>query len=264
VRNSAYRSQVRNTKSLLSWKITRSVVLLSSSRATLGQRKSLINSITQISKHQFSGKTTQTHYNGKKNSTHQGGGLTPRMVWAAGLFPGSFPDVRLRRTRMPVERTSPSTRLGERLERPADVPLGDGDSDRDVARLRSDWLSSRSYDDSVGTTPLPADGPGSRPRLGGPIVRHSSCCLRRRPRRQPTYLGSRSRPAGRRSTLRSPGNSEQEPQFQADSGGSTHDAKLHFAKQSHLVSALSLIPHTVEPYLNSPNTCGGYTHTHCS
>jgi len=58
----------------------------------LGQRKSLINSITPISKHQLSGKTTQTHYTGKQNSTHQGC-LTPRMVWAVGLFPGSFPDV---------------------------------------------------------------------------------------------------------------------------------------------------------------------------
>jgi len=77
VRNSAYRSQVRNTKSLLSWKITRSVVLLSSSRATLGQRKSLINSITQISKHQFSGKPTQTHYNGKKNQHTKEAALRP-------------------------------------------------------------------------------------------------------------------------------------------------------------------------------------------
>jgi len=46
-------------------------------------------------------------------------------------------------------------------ERPADVPLGDGDSDRDVAQPRSDWLSSRCTDDSVDTTPLQADGPGS-------------------------------------------------------------------------------------------------------
>jgi len=44
-------------------------------------------------------------------------------------------------------------------ERPADVPLGD--SDRDVAQPCSGWLSSRSTDDSVDTTPLQADGPGS-------------------------------------------------------------------------------------------------------
>ena len=54
-----------------------------------------------------------------------------------------------------------------------------------------------------------------------------ACCLRRQPRRQPTYPGSRSRPASRRNTLRSPGNSTLEPQFPAASGGSTHDAKLH-------------------------------------
>jgi len=45
---------------------------------------------------------------------------------------------------MPVRRTSPSTRHGEMTERPADVPLGDGESDRDVAQPRSGWLSSRS------------------------------------------------------------------------------------------------------------------------
>jgi len=66
------------------------------------------------------------------------------MDWAAGLFPGFFPDVAVRRTRIPVRRTSPSTRHGETTERPADVPLGDGDSDRDVAPSRSGWLSSRS------------------------------------------------------------------------------------------------------------------------
>jgi len=91
VRNSAYRSQVRNTKSLLSWKITRSVVSLSSFRATLGQRKSLINSISQISKHQFSGKTTQTHYNGKKLNTPRRRPYAPNGLGGgslSGLLPG--------------------------------------------------------------------------------------------------------------------------------------------------------------------------------
>jgi len=66
-------------------------------------------------------------------------------------------------------------------------------------------------------TSMPADGPGSRPRPSEPmhlpcdLRRHSGCCLRRRPPRQPTYPGSRSRPAGRRSTLRSPGNSVDDP-----------------------------------------------------
>jgi len=45
---------------------------------------------------------------------------------------------------MPVRRTSPSTLHGEMTERRADVPLGDGDSDRSVAQPRSSWLSSRS------------------------------------------------------------------------------------------------------------------------
>jgi len=56
-------------------------------------------------------------------------------------------------------------------ERPADVPLSDGDSDRDVARPRSSWLSSRSTDDSVDTTPLQADSPGSGSSRG-PIGSH--------------------------------------------------------------------------------------------
>jgi len=168
------------------------------------------------------------------------------MDWAAGLFPGFFPDVAVRRTQMPVRRTFPSTQHGEMTERPADVPLGDSDRDRDVAQPCSGWLSSRSTDDSVDTTPLQADGPGSG-LSRGPIGIHSCCCLRRQPRRQPTYPGSRSRPASRRNTLHSPGNSTLEPQFPAASGGSTHDAKLHFASHSLAESALSHSAHTVEP-----------------
>jgi len=106
-----------------------------------------------------------------------------------GSLPGFFPVVANRRTRMPVRRTSPSTRHGETTERPADVPSGDGDSDRDVAQPRSGWLSSRSTDDSVDTTSLQADGPGSGSSRG-PYGTHSCCCLQRRPRRQPTYPGS--------------------------------------------------------------------------
>ena len=45
-------------------------------------------------------------------------------------------------------------------------------------------------DDSVDTTPLQADGPGSGSSRG-PIDTHSCCCLRRRPRCQPTYPDSR-------------------------------------------------------------------------
>jgi len=91
-------------------------------------------------------------------------------------------------------------------ERLADVPPGDGDSDRDVAQPRSGRLSSRSTDDSVVTSPTQADGPGPGSSRG-PNGTHSCCCLRRRPCRQPTYPGSRSRPASQRSTMRPPGNS---------------------------------------------------------
>jgi len=168
--------------------------------STLGQRQFLIKSRTQINIHQFSGKTTPTQYKDKQDATHPGRGLTPRMDWAAGLFPGSFPDVRIRRTRMPVGRTSPSTRLGGQYKRPADVPVGDSDRDRDVAQPRSGWLSSRSPTTASTrlqrrpTVPVPVS---SR----GPIGSHSCCCLRWRRRRQPTYHGCRSRPAGRCSTL---------------------------------------------------------------
>jgi len=62
---------------------------------------------------------------------------------------------------MPVRRTSPSTRLGATIERPVDVPLGEGDSDRDVAHPRSGWLSSRFTNDSIDPSPMQADGPGS-------------------------------------------------------------------------------------------------------
>jgi len=219
-------------------------------RATLGQRQFLIKSRTQINIHQFTGKATPTQYKDKQDATHPGGGLTPRIDWAAGLFPDSFPDVRIRRTRMPVGRTSPSTRLGATIARPADVPLGDGDSDRDVAQPRSGCLSSRTTDYSVDTSPMQADGPGSGlvPRTD----RQSLLLLL-------TTATSSSAdvpwlPVSSGGPTQHPAfysNSELEPQFPADSGGSTHDAKLHFANQSHSDLALSLPAHTVESYLNS-------------
>jgi len=127
---------------------------LSSPRATLGQRKSLINSITQISKPPVQWQNNTITLQWQTKSTQQGGGLTPRMVRAVGLPPGSFPgrccfdgrgcrsDGRLRR---------PGSADDSNARRTS--PLGDGDSDRDVARLRSGWLSSRSHDDSVGNDP---------------------------------------------------------------------------------------------------------------
>ena len=78
--------------------------------------------------------------------------------------------------------------------------------------------------------------------------------------RQHDSTGSRSRPASRRSTLRSSGNSTLEPQFPADSGGSTHDAKLHVASHSLADSALSIPVHTVEPYLNSTSLSTPFPH----
>ena len=86
--------------------------------------------------------------------TQQGNGLTSRMVRAVGFHPGSFPgrccsdgrgcrsDGRLRRPGATNSSNAPWT-----------SPLGDGISDRDVVRLRSGWLSSRSHDDSVGHDP---------------------------------------------------------------------------------------------------------------
>ena len=218
------------------------MVLLISPRATLGQRKSLINSITPISKHQLSGKPHKNATQANKTQ-HTKAALRPEWTGRWVSFGAPSRTLRIRRTRMPVGRTSPSTRLGEGSNAQRTSPHGDGDSNRDVARLRSGCLSSGPYNVSVSTTPIPADGPGSRPRLGEPIVRHSSCCLRRRPRRQPTYLGSRSRPAGRRSTLRSPGNSELEPQFPADSGTALTTRSSTSPNKSLRLSALYLSAH---------------------
>jgi len=86
------------------------------------------------------------HHNTKKQTrlnTPRRRPYTPTGL-SGGSLSGLLPDVRIRRTWMPVGRTSPSTRHGEMTERRADVPLSDGDSDRDVAHSRSGWLSSRS------------------------------------------------------------------------------------------------------------------------
>ena len=86
------------------------------------------------------------HHNTKKQTrlnTPRRRPYTPTGL-GGGSLSGLLPDVRIRRTWMPVGRTSPSTRHGEMTERRADVPLSDGDSDRDIVHSRSDWLSSRS------------------------------------------------------------------------------------------------------------------------
>jgi len=94
-------------------------VLLISPRATLGQRKSLINSITPITKHQFSGKTTQTQYKIKQTQHTKEAALRPNGLGGGSIsFRAPSRTLRIQRTRMPVGRTSPSTRLVETFERP--------------------------------------------------------------------------------------------------------------------------------------------------
>jgi len=166
--------------------------------------------------------------------TQHGNCLTPQMVRAVGLPPGSFPDVAVP-TDADAGRTDVSV---DPVRRTARTPGGRFLSV--MATVTATSLECSPADSPAAltttasaTTPMPADGPGSQSRPGEPthlscdLRTHSSCCLRRRPRRQQTYPGSRSRPAGRRSTLRSPDNSvddPKEPQFPADSGGSTHVA----------------------------------------
>ena len=159
-------------------------------RATLGQRQFLIKPKIHINIQQFSGKITPPQYKQTNKTQHtQAAALHPDGT-GRRVSSGLLPDVRIRRTQMPVGRTIPSTGHGETTERRADVPLGDGDRDRDVAHSRSDWLSSRSSTTASTrlhcrpTVPVPVCP-------ADPIDTHSCCCLRRRPRRQPTYPGSR-------------------------------------------------------------------------
>jgi len=153
---------------------------------------------------------------------------------------------------MPVGRTSPSTRFGERLERPADVPSR---RRRQRPRRRSTALrltlqplarrQRRQRPRCRPTVPVPVLVSANR-SSDAPAVAYDGDLdvIRRTP-------GSRSRPADRRSTLRALGNSVGDPDVAQGSavpsrqrGGSTHDAKLHFAKQSHLRhSANSLSAH---------------------
>jgi len=101
-------------------------------RATLGQRLFLIkpkNTYKYTTIH-WQNHTTTIQKQTRRN-THRRRPDTPTALGDESL-PGLLP---VERTQMPVGRTT---------ERPSDVPLGDGDSDRDVAHSRSDWLSSRS------------------------------------------------------------------------------------------------------------------------
>ena len=150
--------------------------------------------------------------------TQQGNGLTPGIVRAVGLPPGSFPDVAAP-TDADAGRTNVSVDPARRTARtpsgrPLSVTATTTATSPDCAPVDSPAAPTTT---ASATTPIPADGPGSRSRLSEPthlscgLRRHSSCCLRRRPRSQSTYPGSRSRPSGRRSTLRSPDNSDDNP-----------------------------------------------------
>ena len=157
-----------------------------------------------------------------------------RMVWAVCLFSGLLPgrsgsDGRECRSEGRLRRPGSAKRSNAQRTFPHD--------DSDVAWLRSGWLSSRSTDDSVGTIPLPADGPGSRPRLGEPVVRHLSCCLRRRP----CVLGATA-------------NWNRSSQLTVAAALTMRSSTS--PNKSLRLSALTLSAH----YLNTPNTCGGYTH----
>jgi len=214
-------------------------------RATLGQRQFLINPRIQINIQQYSGKITPSQYKKQtKRNTPRRRPYAPTRL-GGGSLSGLPLDIRIRRTWMPVGQTIPSTRHGETTERRADVPLGDGDSDRDVAHSRSGWLSSRSrrqrrYDFTAGRR--------SRSRFVPRTVRHSLLLL-------PTTATSfsadvpwlPSRPANQRSTLRSPGNSScwnrssQQPAAAALTiRSSTSPHRVSQTQRYHLA-------HTVEP-----------------
>ena len=159
----------------------------------------------------------------------------------SGLLPRTL---LFRRTRIPVGRTSPSTRFSERLERPADIH----------SRRRRQRPRRRPTALRLNLQPLPRRQRRQRPRCR-PTVPVSGLVSANR-RTSPAisahtpavaYDGdlevSRRTPAlglVRRAdaapcvhlattltTLMSP----KEPQFPADSGGSTHDARFHFAEQ---------------------------------
>ena len=160
---------------------------------------------------------------------------------------------------MPVGRTIPSTRHGETTERRADVPLGDGDSDRDIAHSRSGWLSSRSSTTASTrlhcrpTVPVPVR-PADRSALT-PAVAYDGDLVVSRRTLTPVSSGEPTQHSAfswQQSLL--------EPQFSATSGGSTHDAKLHFASHSLSDSALSHLAHTVEPSLNSTSLRSTFPH----
>jgi len=132
-------------------------------RATLGQRQFLIKPRTQ-----FSGKITLPQYKKiKQDATHPGGGLTPRRDWAAGLFPASSGCTDP--TDADAGRTDDSVDPARRNDR---TPRGRSSRRRrrrQRPRRRSLTLPlalQPLLDDSVDTTPLQTDGPGSASSSG--------------------------------------------------------------------------------------------------
>jgi len=151
-------------------------------------------------------------------STQQGSGLTPE--WSGRWVSLRAPSLNVA---VPTDADAGRTDVSvDPVRRTARTPSGRPLSVTPTATATSSDCApadppAAPMTTASATKPMPADGPGSRSRLGESthlscdLRRHSSCCLRRRPRRQPTYPGSRSRPAGRRSTLRSPGNTVDDP-----------------------------------------------------
>jgi len=173
--------------------------------------------------------------------TQLGNGFTPRMVRAVGLPPGSFPDVAAP-TDADAGRTSPSTRLDVRLERPADVPSRRQRPRRrpTALRLTLQPLSRRQRRQRPRcrpTVPVPGLVPANR-RTSPAISADTSAVaydgdldVSRRTPAPGLVRRADAAPCVHLATTLTTLMSPKEPQFPADSGGSTHDAKLHFAEQ---------------------------------
>ena len=153
---------------------------------------------------------------------------------------------RFRRTRMPVRRTSPSTR-SRRYDR---TPRGRSSRrrrQRPRRRLTPLWQALQPLHRRQRRHVSNA-GRRSRFRFVPRTERHSLLLL-------PTTATLSSAdvpwlPVSSGEPTQHPASSWQqplEPQFPATGGGSTHDAKLPFASNNLADSALSISAHTVEP-----------------
>jgi len=218
-------------------------VLLISFRATRGQ-KSLINSITQNSKPPVQWQSNTATLQWQTKSTQQAGGLTPRMVRAVGLPPGSFPDVAAPtdadagRTDVsvdPARRTArtPSGRPSRRRrQRPRRRPT--------ALRLTLQPLSRRQRRQRPRCRPtVPVPSLVSANRRTSPAVSADTPAVAydgdldvsRRTLAPGLVRRADAAPCVLLTSALTTLMSSEEPQFPADSGGSTHVAKLHFAEQ---------------------------------